>query len=185
MDKICAALDATPPDEVKTVIIGEEPFPTPGDANGLAFSVAPGRRIPQTLENILDLLYEDVPTARVPSTGDLMPWAQRGVLLLNCVLTIYRERKSHKDVGWQPFTDAVIKKVNESETGVVFILWGNEAQKKLKLIDKDKHRVITSSHPSNLSRAQGAKPFDESRCFSLANELLSELDRGGIDWSLE
>ena len=186
MDKICAALDATPPDEVKTVIIGEEPFPTPGDANGLAFSVAPGRRIPQTLENILDLLCKDVPTARVPSsTGDLMPWAGRGVLLLNCVLTIHRERKSHKDVGWQPFTDAVIKKVNESETGVVFILWGNEAQKKLKLIDMDKHRVITSSHPSNLSRAQGAEPFDESRCFSRANELLSELDRGGIDWSLE
>ena len=79
----------------------------------------------------------------------------------------------------------MIKKVNESEKGVVFILWGAEAQKKLNLIDKDKHRVITSSHPSNLSRAQGAKPFDESRCFSLANELLSELDRGGIDWSLE
>ena len=175
------ALRHTPLDEVRVVILGQDPYPTPGHAHGLCFSVLPGVRLPGSLRNIYKELESDLGIAPVKH-GTLMSWADRGVLLLNAVLTVRAGApNSHKDKGWEKFTDAVLRAVNERDTPAVFLLWGSYAQKKAKLIDAQKHVVIKGTHPSPLSAANG---FFGSQPFSKVNEALKKLGQEPIDWTL-
>lgn len=146
------ALNLTPLDQVRVVILGQDPYHGPGQAHGLAFSVPHGIQVPPSLKNIYTELAEDVPGFKRPSHGNLESWARRGVLLLNASLTVRRsEANSHEKYGWQTFTDAVIRVLNARETPMVFILWGGFAQKKGKIINRERHRVIEAAHPSPLS----------------------------------
>ncbi|MGA9658020.1 MAG: uracil-DNA glycosylase, partial [Asticcacaulis sp.] len=178
-DTIFRALDLTPPDQVRVVIIGQDPYHGEGQAHGLAFSVPDGARIPPSLLNIYKELYSDlgIPPAR---QGCLEPWAQQGVLLLNSVLTVEAGKPgSHKNRGWERFTDAVIRTVNTLPQPVVFILWGAYAQKKAAFVDTSRHLVLCSVHPSPLSAYGG---FFGSRPFSKANAFLLEKGFTPIDW---
>jgi uracil-DNA glycosylase len=175
------ALDLTPLDEVRVVILGQDPYHGEGQAHGLCFSVQPGVRIPPSLVNIYKEMQEDlgIPPAR---HGFLEHWAKQGVLLLNSVLTVEMGRAaSHQGRGWERFTDAVIRAVNEQEKPVVFILWGSYAQKKAAFVDRSRHLVLRSPHPSPLSAHNG---FFGSRPFSKANAFLVEHGRKPIDWQL-
>ena len=175
------ALDLTPLDEVRVVILGQDPYHGEGQAHGLCFSVQPGVRIPPSLVNIYKEMQADldIPPAR---HGFLEHWAKQGVLLLNSVLTVEMgHAASHQGQGWERFTDAVIRVVNEQEKPVVFILWGSYAQKKASFVDQRKHLVIRSPHPSPLSAHNG---FFGSRPFSTANDFLVKHDRKPIDWEL-
>jgi len=175
------ALDLTPLDEVRVVILGQDPYHGEGQAHGLCFSVQPGVRIPPSLVNIYKEMQDDlgVPPAR---HGFLEHWAKQGVLLLNSVLTVEMGRAaSHQGRGWERFTDAVIRAVNEQEKPVVFILWGSYAQKKAAFVDRSRHLVLRSPHPSPLSAHNG---FFGSRPFSKANAFLVEHGRKPIDWQL-
>lgn len=188
------AFELTPYDRVKVVILGQDPYPNPGEAHGLAFSVpAEVTRKPPSLKNIHRVLESDLSKASgrsvtAPEHGSLEDWAGQGVLLLNAALTVRAGTKQDRAVhrrwrwegqGWATFTDAVIKAVNDKTGGVVFILWGNDAQQKEALIDIDRHAVIKSSHPSPHSARLG---FLTSRPFSEANENL-KLTGGSIDWA--
>ena len=175
------ALDLTPLDEVRVVILGQDPYHGEGQAHGLCFSVQPGVRTPPSLVNIYKELQEDlgIPPAR---HGFLEHWAKQGVLLLNSVLTVEMGRAaSHQGRGWERFTDAVIRAVNEQEKPVVFILWGAYAQKKAAFVDRNRHLVLRSAHPSPLSAHNG---FFGSRPFSKANAFLRQHGRQPIDWQL-
>ncbi|WLR91887.1 uracil-DNA glycosylase [Shinella zoogloeoides] len=175
------ALDLTPLDEVRVVILGQDPYHGEGQAHGLCFSVQPGVRIPPSLVNIYKEMQEDlgIPPAR---HGFLEHWAKQGVLLLNSVLTVEMGRAaSHQGKGWERFTDAVIRAVNEQEKPVVFILWGSYAQKKASFVDRNRHLVLRSPHPSPLSAHNG---FFGTRPFSKANEFLEKHGRKPIDWQL-
>ena len=175
------ALDLTPLDEVRVVILGQDPYHGEGQAHGLCFSVPPGVRIPPSLVNIYKEMQDDlgIPPAR---HGFLEHWAKQGVLLLNSVLTVEMGRAaSHQGRGWERFTDAVIRAVNEQEKPVVFILWGSYAQKKAAFVDRSRHLVLRSPHPSPLSAHNG---FFGSRPFSKANAFLVEHGRKPIDWQL-
>jgi uracil-DNA glycosylase len=175
------ALDLTPLDEVRVVILGQDPYHGEGQAHGLCFSVQPGVRIPPSLVNIYKEMQGDlgIPPAR---HGFLEHWAKQGVLLLNSVLTVEMGRAaSHQGRGWERFTDAVIRAVNEQEKPVVFILWGSYAQKKAAFVDRSRHLVLRSPHPSPLSAHNG---FFGSRPFSKANAFLVEHGRKPIDWQL-
>lgn len=177
-DLICAALRHTPPSKVRVVIVGQDPYPTDGQANGLAFA-ASGDTVPQTLKNIFRELNCDV-CVPIPDGGNLEPWARRGVLLLNATLT-FREGDSprHRQM-WKPFTDSVIRIAEESDP--VFILWGKVAQKKvLGLIDEERRMVIKSPHPSPLAARTG---FFGSKPFSRTNQTLISARGRGIDWTL-
>ena len=175
------ALDLTPLDKVRVVILGQDPYHGEGQAHGLSFSVRPGVRVPPSLVNIFKELREDLgiqPSAH----GFLEHWAKQGVLLLNSVLTVEMGRAaSHQGRGWERFTDAVIRTVNEQEKPVVFILWGSYAQKKAAFVDRSRHLVLRSAHPSPLSAHNG---FFGSRPFSKANEFLEQHGRQPIDWQL-
>ena len=174
-----AALEAVAPSEVKVFILGQDPYHGPGQAHGMAFSVRPGVPSPPSLANIFRELRDDV-GAPTPANGYLMGWARQGVLLLNAVLTVRRgEANSHKSKGWEKFTDAVIKAVSAGDEPVVFVLWGNSAQKKEQLIDATKHTVIKSVHPSPLSAHNG---FFGSKPFSRINAVLQSENREPIDW---
>lgn len=186
-----AALEACPLSQVKVVIVGQDPYHGPGQAHGLAFSIASGSKcaFPPSLKNIVDEVGSDV-KAKPPlrNTGDLTPWAARGVLLLNTVLTVrHSQANSHKGKGWERFTDSVIAAVNERPgNGVVFLLWGKPAQTKCANINRRKHKVITTSHPSPLSNSKTNSPFTSSKCFSRCNSILVN-DLGyenGINWDL-
>ena len=169
------------PAVVRVVIVGQDPYHGPGQAEGLAFSVAPGVRIPPSLRNIFKEQHRDL-GLRVPGTGSLVPWARQGVLLLNSVLTVEMGRAaSHQGRGWERFTDAVIRAVNEQEKAVVFILWGSYAQKKAAFVDRSRHLVLRSPHPSPLSAHHG---FFGTRPLSKANEFLAKHGRTPIDWQL-
>jgi len=175
------ALDLTPLDEVKVVILGQDPYHGPGQAHGLCFSVQPGVRIPPSLVNIYKELKSDlgIEPAR---HGFLEHWARQGVLLLNSVLTVEEARAaSHQGKGWERFTDAVIRTVNERCDGVVFMLWGAYAQKKAAFVDGARHLVLRAPHPSPLSAHNG---FFGSRHFSQANAFLVSRGRQPIDWRL-
>ncbi|MCF3639700.1 uracil-DNA glycosylase [Rhizobium sp. TRM95111] len=175
------ALDLTPLDEVRVVVLGQDPYHGEGQAHGLCFSVQPGVRIPPSLVNIYKEMQDDlgIPPAR---HGFLEHWAKQGVLLLNSVLTVEMGRAaSHQGQGWERFTDAVIRVVNEQEKPVVFILWGSYAQKKASFVDQRKHLVIRSPHPSPLSAHNG---FFGSRPFSKANDFLVKHGRKPIGWEL-
>lgn len=175
------ALDLTPLDEVRVVILGQDPYHGEGQAHGLCFSVQPGVRIPPSLVNIYKEMQEDLGIAPARH-GFLEHWAKQGVLLLNSVLTVEMGRAaSHQGRGWERFTDAVIRAVNEQEKPVVFILWGSYAQKKAAFVDRSRHLVLRSPHPSPLSAHNG---FFGSRPFSKANAFLVEHGRKPIDWQL-
>jgi len=181
-DRIFAALDMVAPQDVKVLIIGQDPYHNPGEANGLAFSVAPGVTIPSSLRNIHKEMMDDLGVAR-PKDGSLEPWARQGVLLLNSMLTVeHNDAGAHKGRGWEKFTDAVVRHVAASPLPTVFILWGNFAKKKAGSIDESRHLVLRSVHPSGLSASRG---FFGSKPFSQANAFLEKTGRGAIDWRLD
>jgi uracil-DNA glycosylase len=181
-ENIFNALKYTDYDEVKVVLLGQDPYHGPGQAHGLSFSVQPGVKIPPSLRNIYKELHEDL-ECDIPRTGYLKKWADQGVLLLNTVLTVREgEAHSHKGKGWEKLTDRVISLLNEREKPVIFLLWGRPAQSKIKLIDEDRHYVITSAHPSPLSASRG---FFGSAPFSKINHYLLGKGEVEIDWQIE
>lgn len=174
-----AALDLVPVESVKVVILGQDPYHGAGQAHGLSFSVLEGVRFPPSLQNIFKELKEDM-GCDIPKSGDLTRWAEQGVLLLNSVLTVEQDKAaSHQKQGWETFTDKIISVVNENCDHVVFILWGSYAQKKAQFVDRKKHFVIESVHPSPLSSHRG---FFGSKPFSKANNWLKEKNIKPIDW---
>ena len=179
--RIFAALDATPFEQVKVVILGQDPYHGPNQAHGLCFSVLPGVTPPPSLENIFKEIERDLAIPR-PDHGCLLPWAQQGVLLLNAALTVERGKpESHKGKGWEGFTDAVVDALNRERDGLVFLLWGSNAQNKGKLVDGRRHRVLKAPHPSPLSAHRG---FIGCGHFSAANAWLREQGQTPIDWRL-
>lgn len=177
-NSILRALELTDYDDVKVVILGQDPYHGEGEANGLSFSVNDGIKLPPSLKNIYKELYDDLGIVR--TSGDLSDWAEEGVLLLNSVLTVKKDSPlSHSKIGWQIFTDAIIEKVNEKEEPVVFILWGNYAKSKKNLITNKKHLVIESAHPSPFSANYG---FFHSKPFSRTNEFLKRNNIKEIEW---
>ena len=173
------AFDLCPFADVKVVIIGQDPYHEPGQAHGLCFSVNDGVPFPPSLLNIFKELRDDT-GAEMPPTGNLTRWARQGVLLLNATLTVRKhEAGSHQGRGWEEFTDAVIRVLNEQKSGLVFILWGSYAQGKSKLIDEGRHCVLRSAHPSPLSAYRG---FFGNHHFSLANSYLCRQGREAINW---
>ncbi|OYD09650.1 uracil-DNA glycosylase [Paludifilum halophilum] len=176
-----SALELTPYDQVKVLLLGQDPYHNENQAHGLSFSVRPGVPSPPSLRNMFKELKEDL-GYEVPDDGCLIPWARQGVLMLNTILTVRaHEPKSHKNKGWETLTDAIIRKVNEKDESVVFVLWGNDARKKKKWIDTNRHPVIESVHPSPLSAKRG---FFGSRPFSRINHALKEAGRSEIDWRI-
>ncbi|HVK02181.1 MAG TPA: uracil-DNA glycosylase [Armatimonadaceae bacterium] len=176
------ALRLTPYEQVRVFVVGQDPYHDDGQAHGLAFSVRPGVRFPPSLVNIFKELKSDVGVEPPKNDGSLEPWARQGVLLLNTVLTVRAHQPaSHKGRGWETFTDAVLKAVNDKPDPVVFVLWGGHAQKKLPLIDAEKHAVLASAHPSPLSARSG---FFGSKPFSKINAALEANGTPPIDWSL-
>ncbi len=174
------AFNLTPLPEVKVVILGQDPYHNVGQAMGLSFSVPRTEKIPPSLKNIYKELAEDVGTS-IPNHGDLSSWAAQGVLMLNAMLTVEANLAgSHKDIGWQKFTDAVIKKISDENEGVVFLLWGNFAKAKGVSIDKEKHFVLEAAHPSPL--AGGA--FFGNKHFSQTNVLLKKQGKTPINWQV-
>ena len=179
--QIFAALDATPFDAVKVVVLGQDPYHGPGQAHGLCFSVAPGVDVPPSLVNIFKEIERDLGIAR-PNHGYLMPWAKQGVLLLNAVLTVESGRAgSHQGKGWEGFTDHIVECLDREREGLVFLLWGSYAQAKGRIIDTRRHRVLKAPHPSPLSAHRG---FLGCGHFSAANQYLAQRGRTPIDWSL-
>ncbi|TWR31680.1 uracil-DNA glycosylase [Mucilaginibacter pallidiroseus] len=177
------AFNTTPFDDVKVVIIGQDPYPGVGQAHGLSFSVQKGVAIPRSLNNIYKELATDIPGFKMPSHGNLSKWAEQGVLLLNATLTLRAgESNSHSKKGWEKFTDAAIKKLSDEKTGIVFILWGAYAQSKVAIIDTSKHHILKSVHPSPLSVERG---FWGSKPFSKTNELLIKEGKTPIDWQID
>lgn len=177
--KIFAAFDACPFNDVKVVILGQDPYHGPGQANGLCFSVADGVPIPRSLVNIFKEIHDDVGSP-IPSTGNLERWARQGVLLLNATLTVKAHQAgSHQGKGWEELTDRVIDLLNREREGIVFILWGSYAAKKGALIDRSKHLVLSSPHPSPLSAARG---FFGNHHFSRANDYLLAHGKKPIEW---
>ncbi|MBB5535478.1 uracil-DNA glycosylase [Rhizobium giardinii] len=175
------ALDLTPLETVRVVILGQDPYHGEGQAHGLSFSVKPGVRSPPSLVNIYKELQNDLGIAPARH-GFLESWARQGVLLLNSVLTVERAMAaSHQGKGWERFTDAIIRAINEQPHPVVFILWGSYAQKKAAFVDRSRHLVIRSAHPSPLSAHNG---FFGSKPFSKANDFLVANGREPIDWAL-
>lgn len=179
--QIFSAFDATPFDAVKVVILGQDPYHGAGQAHGLCFSVRPGVAVPPSLDNIFKEIQHDLGIAR-PDHGCLTPWAERGVLLLNAVLTVEDGRAgAHQGKGWEGFTDHVVDVLNREKEGLVFLLWGSYAQAKGKMIDAGRHRVLKAPHPSPLSAHRG---FMGCGHFSATNEYLVRKGQTPIDWSL-
>ena len=177
--KIFAAFDTTPFDRVKVVIIGQDPYHGPGQANGLCFSVSPGIEVPPSLRNIFQEIHDDTGVP-VPVSGDLSRWARQGVLLLNASLTVREHQpKSHSGIGWETFTDAAVHALAEKREHLVFLLWGSDAIRKGSFIDRNRHLVLTAPHPSPLSAYRG---FFGCRHFSQANEYLKDHGETPIEW---
>ena len=173
------AFDQCPFDAVKVVIVGQDPYHQPGQANGLSFSVNEGIRIPPSLVNIYKELNNDLDIP-IPSSGNLLHWSQQGVLLLNATLTVRANQAgSHQNRGWEQFTDAVIEQLNQEHTNLVFILWGAYAQRKGANVDRSKHLVLTSPHPAPLAAHRG---FFGNKHFSKTNEYLSQHGKAPIQW---
>ena len=178
---VFAAFELTPYQNVRVLLLGQDPYHNDNQAHGLCFSVNPGIKTPPSLVNIYKELKSDL-GLNIPNNGYLVPWAQQGVLMLNAVLTVRAHTpNSHKDKGWETFTDAVITKVNQKTDSVIFVLWGGYAQKKLKLIDTSRHKVIQSAHPSPLSARNG---FFGSKPFSAINTVLKSASQPEIDWQI-
>ncbi|HDN26888.1 MAG TPA: uracil-DNA glycosylase [Thioploca sp.] len=172
------AFDKCPFEELKVVIIGQDPYHGEGQANGLCFSVNDGVKIPPSLKNIFKEIQTDL-GKDIPKTGNLERWAKQGVLLLNAILTVRASKAaSHHKKGWEAFTDAVIRLISEETDKVVFLLWGNYAQQKGQIVDDNKHLILKSAHPSPLS----AKQFFGNKHFSQANQYLQQCGKAPIDW---
>ena len=179
---IMNAFHYTPLHDVKVVILGQDPYHEPGQAHGLSFSVKPGVKIPPSLENIYQELHDDL-GCYIPDNGCLTKWARQGVLLLNSVLTVRAHQAfSHASFGWQEFTDAAIRAVNQEDRPVAFILWGKSAQEKRAMLNNPKHLILMSPHPSPLSAFRG---FFGSRPFSKVNHFLEMSGETPIDWQIE
>ena len=178
---IFKALAATSYDQVRVLLVGQDPYPTPGHAHGLCFSVQPTvRPLPPSLRNVYRELHDDV-GCRIANNGNLEPWARQGVLMLNTILTVRaRQANSHHGRGWERFTDRIIELVAAKQTRVVFVLWGREAQKKRALITQSHHAVIATAHPSPLS----ARKFFGCRCFSRVNRDLADAGSSPVDWQI-
>lgn len=175
------ALELTPLENIKAVILGQDPYHGEGEANGLAFSVNKDIKIPPSLKNIYKELNSDL-GLEIPTHGDLTSWAQEGVLLLNSILTVEKDKPaSHRDIGWQQYTDSLISQISNEKEHVVFILWGKYAQSKIPLINQDKHLIIASTHPSPFSANKG---FLGSKPFSKCNKWLKEKNVPQIDWRI-
>jgi uracil-DNA glycosylase len=180
-EEVFTAFCLTPFAQARVLILGQDPYHGPGQAHGLAFSVRPGVRPPPSLVNVFKELRDDLGCS-VPNNGYLEPWARQGVMLLNAVLTVRAgEPNSHKGKGWETFTDAVIRLLAEREEPVVFVLWGGYAAKKAQLIDRTRHRIVQSAHPSPLSARRG---FFGSRPFSQINRYLQSFGTDPIDWQI-
>ncbi|NRF29418.1 uracil-DNA glycosylase [Vibrio coralliilyticus] len=176
------AFRATEFNDVKVVILGQDPYHGPRQAHGLCFSVLPGIKTPPSLVNMYKELAQDIDGFQIPAHGYLQSWAEQGVLLLNTVLTVEQGKAhSHAKTGWETFTDKVIEAVNQHQSGVVFLLWGSHAQKKGRFIDRNKHHVLAAPHPSPLSAHRG---FFGCRHFSQANQILNAQGKATIDWHL-
>jgi uracil-DNA glycosylase len=180
-EDVFSAFEHTPYDNVNVLLLGQDPYHDDGQAHGLCFSVRPGVRTPPSLVNMFKELKEDL-GCKVPNNGYLVPWADQGILMLNAVLTVRAHSPaSHKDRGWETFTDAVIRKVNDKSEPVVFVLWGGYAKKKAKLIKAKHHTVLQGAHPSPLSAHQG---FFGSRPFSQINTALEKNGKPTINWQI-
>ncbi|MBV6485749.1 MAG: Uracil-DNA glycosylase [Flavobacteriales bacterium] len=177
------AFNLTPFNDVKVVIIGQDPYHGPNQAHGLCFSVLDGVKFPPSLENIYKELCKDLGYS-FPKSGNLTSWAKQGVLLLNASLTVRAgEANSHQSIGWQKFTDAVIQKISDEKNGVIFLLWGGFAQKKGSKIDASKHHVLTCGHPSPLSANKGH--WFGNKHFSETNRLLQQMSKTPINWKID
>ncbi len=181
-EDIFNAFHLTPLSQVKVVIIGQDPYHNDGQAHGLCFSVKPEVEIPPSLVNIYQELHDDL-GCKIPNNGYLVKWAKQGVLMLNTVLTVKaHEANSHRGKGWEEFTDAAIRILNEQDRPIVFILWGRPAQMKKSMLNNPKHLILEAPHPSPLSAYRGffgSKPFSKTNSFLLANKLIP------IDWQIE
>lgn len=181
-ENIFFALKNTPYEYVKVVIIGQDPYHGEGEAHGMCFSVNPGIKIPPSLQNIYKEIRRDL-GYKIPNNGYLLKWARQGVLMLNAVLTVEKDKPaSHQGKGWEIFTDRVIEEINKKETPVVFLLWGNFAKQKASLITNPKHLILTSSHPSPFAVRYG---FDGCSHFSKTNKFLIENNMAPIDWQID
>lgn len=181
-EQVFNALKLTPYEDVKVVILGQDPYQTPGFANGLAFSVNDGVKIPKSLQNIYKEMNSDLGIT-IPTTGNLTKWAKQGVLMLNTTLTVVEGiSNSHSKKGWEIFTDQIISILNNKTEPIVFILWGNNARSKAKLITNPTHLILESAHPSPLSANRG---FFGSKPFSKTNEFLQKNNLSKINWSLD
>ena len=181
-DDIFNAFYLTPLHEVKVVILGQDPYHNDGQAHGLCFSVKPDVDIPPSLVNIYQELHDDL-GCYIPNNGYLTKWAKQGVLMLNTVLTVRaHQANSHRGMGWEQFTDAAIRILNEQDRPIVFILWGSPAQKKAQMLNNPKHLILKAPHPSPLSAYRG---FFGSRPFSQTNEFLVKNGLEPIDWQIE
>ena len=181
-DSVMNSMKYTPYSNVKVVIVGQDPYHGVGEAHGLSFSVNIGIKIPPSLKNIYKELNRDL-GLYIPNNGFLLKWAKEGVLLLNSVLTVEKDKPgSHRGKGWEIFTDEIINALNQKETPVVFLLWGNYAKEKKKLITNPKHLILESSHPSPFSVRNG---FDGCSHFSKTNEFLKSHGLEEIDWQIE
>lgn len=181
-EEIFSAFELTPLSQVKVVILGQDPYHDVGQAHGLCFSVRPDVAIPPSLKNIYQELHDDL-GCRIPDNGYLVKWARQGVLLLNTVLTVRaHQANSHRGIGWEEYTDAVIRILNQQDRPIVFILWGSPAQQKAKMLDNPKHLILKSPHPSPLSAYRG---FFGSKPFSKTNAFLEKNGLTPIDWQIE
>lgn len=182
MFDIYNAFKFTDYNDVKVVILGQDPYHGEGEAHGLAFSVKENIPIPPSLKNIYKELHSSL-GCYIPNNGYLEKWARQGVLLLNTALTVRKDTpNSHRNVGWEIFTDKIIKLLNKREKPVIFLLWGNNAKSKAMLIDRSRHIVLTSVHPSPLSASRG---FFGCNHFKIANDELQKMDETPIDWQIE
>ncbi|WP_319782094.1 uracil-DNA glycosylase [Oceanisphaera sp. IT1-181] len=179
---VFSAFELTPLNQVKVVILGQDPYHGPNQAHGLCFSVLPGVKVPPSLRNMYKELTTDIKDFVTPEHGCLTSWAEQGVLMINTVLTVEAGKAhSHAKLGWETFTDKVIQTVNEQCEGVVFLLWGSHAQKKGAAIDTERHHILTTVHPSPLSAYRG---FFGCQHFSKTNQLLKQQGKESIDWNL-
>lgn len=181
-DLVFTSITLTPLDKVKVVILGQDPYPTPGDSHGLAFSYRGSRRLPASLRTILAEMAEDM-GAPMPKSGDLTKWAKQGVLLINTALTVEAGKSgAHMKFGWSALVDQAIAAISEQQPAVVFLLWGGPARKRAALVDRSKHLVIEAGHPSPLNRLND---FRKTRPFSRANAWLAEKGLEPVDWRLD
>jgi len=179
-EKIFRAFSFTKLDNLKVVILGQDPYHGFGQAQGLAFSTPANIKNPPSIQNILKEIYDDLQKSSICLDGDLTPWAKQGVLLLNTVLTVQEAKAgSHQNIGWEVFTDNIIKYISQNCKDIIFLLWGNQAIRKRVLIDEKNHHILTSVHPSPLSAHRG---FFGCKHFSKTNEILKSLDKEPIIW---